>query len=263
MIFFADFIQSLGEQLKVKQQVVATAVGYFKRFYVINSLKDVDPFLLAPTSLFLASKVEEFGVISNTRLIASCQGLLKTKYVFLQLPEYSYRSNNVLECEFYLLEMLDCSLLFYQPYRPLVLLASDMGQEDKILPLAWNLVNDSLRTDLCLKTAPHLIAITCLHLACVLLQKNNYVNWFAELNVDWDLIVEITSEIVNLYDIWNEMDDKNDIPQILNKLPKVKLNSSNLSIGNNAQSSNNLNNSLNMDNNCLNIMNKNNNLNMC
>ncbi|XP_035210091.1 cyclin-C-like isoform X2 [Stegodyphus dumicola] len=34
MIFFANFIQALGEQLKVKQQVIATATVYFKRFFV-------------------------------------------------------------------------------------------------------------------------------------------------------------------------------------------------------------------------------------
>jgi len=66
-------IQQLGEQLKVKQQVIATAIVYFKRFYVRNSLKCIDPLLMAPTCVFLASKVEEFGVISNTRLISTCQ----------------------------------------------------------------------------------------------------------------------------------------------------------------------------------------------
>lgn len=61
----------LGEQLKLRQQVIATATVYFKRFYARNSLKCIDPLLLAPTAVFLASKVEEFGVISNTRLITT------------------------------------------------------------------------------------------------------------------------------------------------------------------------------------------------
>lgn len=70
-------IQTLGEQLKLRQQVIATATVYFKRFYARNSLKSIDPLLLAPTCLFLASKVEEFGVISNTRLITTCQTVSK------------------------------------------------------------------------------------------------------------------------------------------------------------------------------------------
>lgn len=72
-------MQILGEQLKLRQQVIATAIVYFKRFYSRNSLKCVDPLLLAPTAIFLASKVEEFGVISNSRLLTTCQQVGKIK----------------------------------------------------------------------------------------------------------------------------------------------------------------------------------------
>ena len=58
IIFFANFIQTLGEQLKLRQQVIATATVYFKRFYSQNTLNCVDPLLLAPTAIFLASKVK-------------------------------------------------------------------------------------------------------------------------------------------------------------------------------------------------------------
>ena len=66
-------IQQLGETLKLRQQVIATATTFLKRFYARNSLRCIDPLLLAPTSVFLSSKVEEFGVISNSRLISTCQ----------------------------------------------------------------------------------------------------------------------------------------------------------------------------------------------
>ncbi len=82
IIFFASFIQTLGEQLKLRQQVIATATVYFKRFYSQNSLKCVDPLLLAPTCIFLASKVEEFGVISNSRLINTCATVVKNKFSY-------------------------------------------------------------------------------------------------------------------------------------------------------------------------------------
>merc|ERR1712018_911133 len=80
IVFFAGFIQTLGEQLKLRQQVIATATVYFKRFYSQNSLKCIDPLLLAPTSIFLASKVEEFGVISNPRLIHTCTAVVRTNF---------------------------------------------------------------------------------------------------------------------------------------------------------------------------------------
>lgn len=159
-IFFANLIQVLGEQLKLRQQVIATATVYFKRFYVRNSLKCIDPLLLAPTCIFLASKVEEFGVISNTRLISTCQTVIKNKFNYAYQQEFPYRTNHILECEFYLLENLDCCLIVYQPYRPLLPILQDVVHEEQLLPLAWRLINDSLRTDVSLMYPPYQVRIS-------------------------------------------------------------------------------------------------------
>merc|ERR1712018_217128 len=75
---FINLIQATGETLKVRQQVIATATIYFKRFYSKYSFKTCDPLLMAPTVLFLASKVEEFGVISHTRLLFNCLPSIST-----------------------------------------------------------------------------------------------------------------------------------------------------------------------------------------
>ncbi|KAI2543254.1 cyclin C [Homo sapiens] len=94
-IFFTNVIQALGEHLKLRQQVIATATVYFKRFYARYSLKSIDPVLMAPTCVFLASKVEEFGVVSNTRLIAAATSVCKCKkyicfkdVILKKAPEY-------------------------------------------------------------------------------------------------------------------------------------------------------------------------------
>lgn len=188
-LFLLLVIQMLGEQLKLRQQVIATATVYFKRFYARNSLKCIDPLLLAPTAVFLASKVEEFGVISNTRLITtmgtvgkccayifyiyctlsminiliefycSFSFTVKNKFNYAYTQEFPYRTNHILECEFYLLEHLDCCLIVYQPYRPLLTLIQDVGPDDQLLTLAWRIINDSLRTDVCLLYPPYQIAI--------------------------------------------------------------------------------------------------------
>ncbi|KMQ93351.1 cyclin-c [Lasius niger] len=157
-IFFSNMIQMLGEQLKLRQQVIATATVYFKRFYARNSLKCIDPLLLAPTAVFLASKVEEFG---------------------------------------------------------------DVGPDDQLLTLAWRIINDSLRTDVCLLYPPYQIAIGCLQIACVILQKD-LKSWFAELNADMEKIQEIARYIINLYELWKRYDEKNEIQGLLAKMPKPK-----------------------------------------
>lgn len=156
-IFFANLIQVLGEQLKLRQQVIATATVYFKRFYVRNSFRSIDPLLMAPTCIFLASKVEEFGVISNTRLVTTCQTVIKSKFNYAYQQEFPYRTNHILECEFYLLENLDCCLIVYQPYRPLLPIIQDVGFEDQLLPLTWRIINDSLRTDVSLLYPPYMV----------------------------------------------------------------------------------------------------------
>ncbi|KAI4470508.1 cyclin [Holotrichia oblita] len=221
-IFFASVIQTLGEQLKLRQQVIATATVYFKRFYARNSLKCIDPLLLAPTCIFLASKVEEFGVISNSRLITTCQTVVKNKFSYAYTQEFPYRTNHILECEFYLLENLDCCLIVYQPYRPLLQLMQDLGHEEQLLTLAWKIVNDSLRTDVCLLYPPYQIAIGCMQIACVILQKDQHKMWFAELNVDIEKIQEIARYIINLFDLWKQYDEKKEIQALLNKMPKPK-----------------------------------------
>lgn len=225
-IFFSNFIQVLGETHKLRQQVIATATVYFKRFYARNSLKSVDPFLLAPTCIFLASKVEEFGVISANRLAGSCTNVIKNKFSYAYAQEYPYHSKHILECEFYLLENLDCCLIVYQPYRPLLLLMQDIsnGQEEQqLLNLSWRIVNDSLRTDVSLIYPPHQIAIGAIQIACVILQKE-LKSWFAELNVDMDKIQEIARAIINLFELWKGFDEKKEIAGLLEKVPRPKSN---------------------------------------
>ncbi|KAK4019262.1 cyclin-C [Daphnia magna] len=219
-IFFSNFIQVLGEHLKLKQQVIATATVYFKRFYARNSLKCIDPLLLAPTCILLASKVEEFGVISNNRLITTCQSVVKSKFNYAYPQEFPYRANHILECEFYLLENMDCCLVVYQPYRPLVQFVQDIGQED-LLGLSWKIVNDSLRTDISLLYPPYQIALAAMQMACVVLQKDGK-NWFAEIAVDTDKIQEITRQILALYDLYKTYDEKKEIQGLLAKMPKPK-----------------------------------------
>ena len=95
-IFFVNFIQALGEHLKLRQQVIATATLYYKRFYARNSLKSIDSLLMAPTCTYLAHKTEECGVISNNRFTAACNAVVKNKFSFAFPGEqFPYRMTQV------------------------------------------------------------------------------------------------------------------------------------------------------------------------
>uniref|UniRef100_A0A803W9B1 Cyclin C n=1 Tax=Ficedula albicollis TaxID=59894 RepID=A0A803W9B1_FICAL len=163
----------------------------------------------------------EFGVVSNTRLISAATSVLKTRFSYAFPKEFPYRMNHILECEFYLLELMDCCLIVYHPYRPLLQYVQDMGQEDMLLPLAWRIVNDTYRTDLCLLYPPFMIALACLHVACVVQQKDAR-QWFAELSVDMEKILEIIRVILKLYEQWKNFDERKEMATILSKMPKPK-----------------------------------------
>jgi len=109
-IFFAQMIQTLGKNLKLKQRLIATAIVYFKRFYIKNSFLHYDPRLIAPTCLYVASKVEECS--------------LQAKVLCMKLKgmdvSYSYTMQDMLECEFYILEEMNFYLILYHPYKPLI-----------------------------------------------------------------------------------------------------------------------------------------------
>ncbi|MCP9263189.1 Cyclin-C [Dirofilaria immitis] len=193
MIFFCNFIHAIGmdsqQPHKTRMQVIATACVYFRRFYARRSLKDIDPFLLAPTSLFLASKVEEHGMMSHNKLIQATNNALK-RWPFIQ-QDLMIRVQHIQEAEFFLLEILDCCLIVYHPYRPLNQLIAEMGREhkdlDAISSYAWKICNDCTRTDLSLMYPPHQIAIACILIASVWTNRDRELkNWFAELAVDFE-----------------------------------------------------------------------------
>jgi cyclin C len=111
----------------------------------------------------------------------------------------------------------------YHPYRPLVQFISDLCPDDThLLQSAWRVVNDAYRTDVCLMYPPSLIALACLHIACVM-QKKDTKQWFSELNVDMEKIFEITRHILYMYDILKTYDEKDQVKEILSKIQKPKL----------------------------------------
>jgi hypothetical protein len=126
--------------------------------------------------------------------------LVKGKFNYAYTQEFPYRTNHILECEFYLLEHLDCCLIVYQPYRPLLTLIQDVGPDDQLLTLAWRIINDSLRTDVCLLYPPYQIAIGKPHYICLffffplstMLQRNFKIISFFFLRLSTNSLRDIT-----------------------------------------------------------------------
>eukprot|EP00730_Choanoeca_flexa_P007798 TRINITY_DN12395_c2_g2_i1.p1 TRINITY_DN12395_c2_g2~~TRINITY_DN12395_c2_g2_i1.p1 ORF type:complete len:162 (+),score=12.36 TRINITY_DN12395_c2_g2_i1:176-661(+) len=67
IIFFSDLIEDLAkadDKHQPRQDVIGTAIIYFRRFYKVHSWIDVDPFVMAATCVYTAFKTKEFGTMS-------------------------------------------------------------------------------------------------------------------------------------------------------------------------------------------------------
>lgn len=149
------------------------------------------------------------------------------------------------ECEFFLISELNSQLIIHHPYRSLQTLQGklDMGQDD--ISLAWSIINDHYLTDLPLLFAPHVIAVTAIVLAITLkpvpgglaggastaitnnasirkdtpavvstvsdLQQRrikNVADWLAEGEVDIKAVAECSQEIISLYEVLEQYNEK-------------------------------------------------------
>lgn len=168
---YVELINNLSQAIKLRRRVAATAIVHFRRFYWKHCLLDFDPNLVAPTCLFVASKVEENLVQIHV--------FLEAMKIFD--PSFEYCSNDIQQCEFHLLEGLNFDLVVYHPYRPLLSFVVDSKQQD-LLETAWMLVNDSYYTDLALTSYPYNIALGCLYISSYVQQKD--INgWFNDISV--------------------------------------------------------------------------------
>ncbi|KVI12292.1 Cyclin C [Cynara cardunculus var. scolymus] len=162
-LHMTNYIARLAQNVKVRQRVVATAVTYMRRAYTRRSMTEYDPRLVAPTCLYLASKAEESTV--QARLLVFYIKKLHSD------EKYRYEIKEILEMEMKILEALNYYLVVFHPYRG----------------LSQGLINDSYRMDLILIYPPHLIALACIYVVCMLKDKDNTA-WFEQLRVDMNSV---------------------------------------------------------------------------
>ncbi|CAF3418681.1 unnamed protein product [Rotaria socialis] len=231
LIFYSNIIQSIGEQYKVRQQVIATAIIYLKRFYARYPLKSIDPWLLCPTCLFLAAKVEEFSTLNHQRVCNAASTVYKKFAHILGGPnEYPYQIKHILECEFYLLEIMDCCLIIYHPYRSLDTYTREFQIDQPLFEATWRIINDSLKTDAPLLYPPYEIALACIVLAARYRDKVGIIRqYMIEAQIDVERIYDIVKLVLQYYELLTTYDadlphnDGKKMKEILAKIPKPKV----------------------------------------
>ncbi|KAJ2506496.1 RNA polymerase II holoenzyme cyclin-like subunit [Coemansia sp. RSA 2049] len=108
---------------------------------------------------------------------------------------FPYDIPDIAECESYLLEEMKFYLVVYHPYQVLI----------------ESIINDSFITDLSLVYPPHVIAVAALFLSRVVDQGSmaelEAQQWFADLNVDMTDVLQVVSELIEVYKVWSGYDE--------------------------------------------------------
>ncbi|KAK9449141.1 cyclin-like protein [Limtongia smithiae] len=237
-IFLHAALQQLGRRLSLRQQALATAEIYLARFYLRTAVQETNPFLVLATCVYLACKMEECP--QHIRSVVTEAKALWPDFITLDATKLA-------ECEFYLIEELDAYLIVHHPYRALVQLSRSLGSSGYNLGLspdemqtAWYILNDALVTDVPFLYPPNVAAMTAIYLALVLrpqlhrsstappapspitptgptapgavtapsarLEKT--MDWFAASGIDLEHVVDCAQELISLYQMWAEYNEK-------------------------------------------------------
>lgn len=237
----------MARPLGIRQQALASAQVYVRRFYAKVEIRRTNPALVLATALYLACKMEECP--QHIRMVLAearhCWGTFPACLNHISLTSQLDTSFNDIskigECEFSLISEMNSQLILHHPYRSLNELQTQFQLTQEENALAWSIINDHYLTDLPLLHAPHVIAITAMFLAVVLkptqggLQMSavgtasalqalgnargvggagaqsrvqKLVDWLADSNVNIEAVVETTQELISLYEVWESYTDK-------------------------------------------------------
>ena len=155
---YAEMIR-LSKRISVRQQCIATAQVYLKRFYSRVEIRRTNPYLVITTAVYLACKMEEAP--QHIRLVVTEARTLWSEFISLD-------TSKVGECEFFLISEMSSQLLVHQPYRTLLSLRTELPLSDEDVACTKSIINDTFMTDLPVTCTPHTIALVAILLALVL-----------------------------------------------------------------------------------------------
>ncbi|KAJ0242558.1 Cyclin-T1-4 [Hirschfeldia incana] len=206
---YCTFLQDLGMRLKVPQVTIATAIIFCHRFFFRQSHAKNDRRTIATLCLFLAGKVEETPRPLNNVIFVSYEIINKkdpgAAQKIKQKEVYEQQKELILNGEKIVLSTLGFDLNVLHPYKPLVeAIKKFKVAQNALAQVAWNFVNDGLRTSLCLQFQPHHIAAGAIFLAAkflkVKLPSDGDKVWWQEFDVTPRQLEDVSNQMLELYE---------------------------------------------------------------
>ncbi|GAB4835552.1 hypothetical protein Ancab_000461 [Ancistrocladus abbreviatus] len=206
---YCTFLQDLGMRLKVPQVTIATAIIFCHRFYLRQSHAKNDRRTTSTACMFLAGKVEETPRPLKDVILVSYEIIHKKDPAAVQKIKqkevYEEQKELILLAERVVLATLGFDLNVQHPYKPLVeAIKKFKVAQNALAQVAWNFVNDGLRTSLCLQFKPHHIAAGAIFLAAkflkVKLPSDGEKVWWQEFDVTPRQLEEVSNQMLELYE---------------------------------------------------------------
>ncbi|KAJ0082305.1 hypothetical protein Patl1_11775 [Pistacia atlantica] len=171
---------------------------------------------IATVCMFLAGKVEETPRPLKDVIVVSYEIIHKKdstapQRIRQQKEVYEQQKELILLGERVVLATLGFDLNVHHPYKPLVeAIKKFKVAQNALAQVAWNFVNDGLRTSLCLQFKPHHIAAGAIFLAAkflkVKLPSDGEKVWWQEFDVTPRQLEEVSNQMLELY-------EQNRVPQ--------------------------------------------------
>ncbi|XP_020580853.1 cyclin-T1-3-like [Phalaenopsis equestris] len=206
---YCTYLQDLGMRLKVPQVTIATAIVFCHRFFLRQSHTKNDRRTIATVCMFLAGKVEETPRPLKDVILVSYEIIHKKDPSAVQRIKqkevYEQQKELILLGERLVLATLGFDLNMYHPYKPLVeAIKKFKVAQNALAQVAWNFVNDGLRTSLCLQFKPHHIAAGAIFLAAkflkVKLPSDGEKVWWQEFDVTPRQLEDVSNQMLELYE---------------------------------------------------------------
>jgi cyclin T len=166
-------VHAISGRVRSPQLSISTALMYMHRFYARKSFQEYDRFIVACTCLLLGGKVEE----TPKKLKDVLTEAYKVRYQVsaADAPDsdsrkYHELKEQVLVAERILLQTLGFELQLDHPYRDLLAYVRSVAMSRDFAALAWNFVNDSYRTTICLQYDHKTIAAAAVAMVAALRQ---------------------------------------------------------------------------------------------
>ncbi|GJQ81412.1 putative domain present in cyclins, TFIIB and Retinoblastoma [Trypoxylus dichotomus] len=205
----ANFIQDMGQKLKVSQLCINTAIVYMHRFYVFHSFTQFPWASIASASIFLAAKVEEQPrklehVIKYANL---CKNPHDTRFE-INSERYQAQSQDLVFNENILLQTLGFDVAIDHPHTHVVRCCHLVRASKDLAQTSYFMASNSLHlTTMCLQYKPTVVACFCIHLVCKwsnweIPLSNEKREWFSYVDstVTADLLKQLTEEFLTIFE---------------------------------------------------------------